>query len=114
MRRIYKILDREAWEQAQRKGVFKGSPVDLQDGFIHFSDAGQAQETARRHFRGQPDLMLLIVDADMLGEALRWEPSRGGALFPHLYGPLAATAVLEVRALALDEEGAPQLGPLEP
>ena len=114
MRRIYKLLDGPAWRAAQAEGVFTGSPVDLADGFIHFSDAGQAWETARRYFKDQSNLFLLTVDADVLGEALKWEPSRGGALFPHLYAPLATTDVIEARALHLDADGLPQLGTLLP
>jgi len=81
---------------------------------MHFSTAAQVQETARRHFHGQRDLLVLTVDAQALGEALTWEPSRGGALFPHLYGVLATDLVLEVGAAPLDEEGVPQLGDLAP
>ena len=114
MRRIYKLLDRPTWEAALAQGVFRGSPVDLADGFIHFSDAGQAQGTARRYFKDQADLLLITFDADTLGAALRWEASRGGALFPHLYAPLATSAAREVRAIGLDVDGVPELGPLEP
>ena len=112
MKRIYKLLDAPSWEAARAAGVFSGSAVDARDGFIHFSDAGQAPDTARLHFKGQSGLVLLTVDADQLGEALKWEPSRGGALFPHLFGPLPVTAVIEARALELDADGAPRLGPL--
>jgi len=112
LNRIYKLLEASAWRTAKAAGVFEGSAVDLRDGFIHFSNAGQAQETARLHFRGVADLVMLTVDADALGEALKWEASRGGALFPHLYASLPAAAVLEARAVALDEAGVPRLGPL--
>ena len=111
---IYKILSREAWETAARCGAYKGSPVDLADGFIHFSTAEQAQETARRHFLGQDGLVILAVQADALGDALKWEPSRGGALFPHLYGPLPAACVLEVRQAPLNPDGVPDVGDLAP
>ena len=114
MRRIYKILDRAAWRAAEAAGVFTGSAVDLADGFIHFSTADQAQETAQRHFAGQPDLVLLTLDADALGEALRWEPSRGGDLFPHLYAPLPLDQVTAVRRLTPGDDGAPALGELDP
>jgi uncharacterized protein (DUF952 family) len=107
---IYKILDRPAWEQALARGVFEGSAVDRADGYIHFSTADQAAETGRRYFRGQGDLVLLTVEADALGGALTWEPARGGALFPHLYGPLATERVIAVRDLVLDADGAPELG----
>jgi uncharacterized protein (DUF952 family) len=110
--RVYKLLDAGAWAAARAAGVFTGSAVDRRDGFIHFSDGGQVQETARLHFHGQADLVLLTVDADQLGAALKWEPSRGGALFPHLYGDLPVEAVLEARPIALDAEGAPLIGSL--
>jgi uncharacterized protein (DUF952 family) len=110
--RIYKILSRAEWQAAQAAGRFEGSAVDLQDGFIHFSTAAQASETARRHFAGQGGLLVLEVEADDLGAALRWEPSRGGDLFPHLYGPLEATRVRSVAEAPLGEDGTPQLGDL--
>jgi uncharacterized protein (DUF952 family) len=110
--RIYKILSQADWRAAHEAGRFEGSPLDIAEGFIHFSTAAQAQETARRHFAGQADLVVLEVEADDLGEALRWEPSRGGELFPHLYGPLSAQQVLYVTDAPLDGEGAPVLGPL--
>ena len=112
MPRIYKLLDGASWRKAQVEGVFTGSAVDERDGFIHFSNGAQAGETARLYFRDQADLWLLTVEAEDLGEALRWEASRGGAHFPHLYGPLALDAVIEARAVALDAEGAPLLGTL--
>jgi uncharacterized protein (DUF952 family) len=110
--RIYKILPRAAWTAAHEAGRFEGSPLDIAEGFIHFSTAAQAQETARRHFAGQADLVVLEVEADDLGEALRWEPSRGGDLFPHLYGALAAADVRYVTEAPLDGDGAPVLGAL--
>jgi uncharacterized protein (DUF952 family) len=112
MPRIYKILRRADWAAAEAAGRFTGSPVDLADGFIHFSTAAQAPETARRHFAGQADLVVLEVEAADLGAALRWEPSRGGDLFPHLYGALQAGLVREVREAPLDAAGAPDPGPL--
>lgn len=112
MRLIYKLLDAVAWEAARTAGVFIGSAVDERDGYIHFSDGAQAQETARLHFNGQAGLMLLSIDADSLGPALKWEASRGGALFPHLYGPLPVSAVVEARAIALGPDGAPLVGTL--
>jgi uncharacterized protein (DUF952 family) len=111
---IYKLLDRAEWDAAQAKGVFEGSAVDLTDGYIHFSTANQAGETARRHFAGRDNLMLLTVSAEALGEALRWEPSRGGDLFPHLYDQLTVSDVSAARALSLGADGAPELGVLEP
>jgi len=105
--RIYKILPRADWAAACSSGRYEGSPVDRSDGFIHFSTAAQAPETARRHFAGQLDLVVLAVEAEALGAALRWEPSRGGELFPHLYGPLAAALVREVLDAPPGEDGAP-------
>lgn len=103
---IYKIAPRALWQAAEAAGRFEGAPVDLKDGFIHFSTAAQVAETAARHFAGQPDLLLVAVHAERLDPArLRWEPSRGGALFPHLYGALALDAVASVRPLPLDGEG---------
>ena len=109
---IYKLLDRPAWDAALAEGVFKGSELDLADGFIHFSSAVQAAETARRYFSGRDDLVLVAVDTGSLGAALRWEPSRGGDLFPHLYAPLPVSAAVFVRALALGTDGAPDVGEL--
>jgi uncharacterized protein (DUF952 family) len=110
--RIYKILSRAEWDAARGAGVFAGSAVDLADGFIHFSTAAQAAETARRHFAGQADLVVLEIEADDLGEALKWEPSRGGDLFPHLYGALATDKVRAVTEAPLGDDGVPQLGNL--
>ena len=111
---IYKILDAPAWAEAQAAGAFAGSPVDHADGFIHFSTAAQAQETARRHFAGRGDLVLLTVEAAGLGDGLRWEPSRGGDLFPHLYGVLPASTVIAARPIALGADGAPDVAALLP
>lgn len=108
--RIYKILPRSDWATAAARGAYDGSPVDRQDGFIHFSTAAQAQETARRHFAGQADLVVLEVEADELGGALRWEASRGGDLFPHLYGPLDVDLVRAVIDAPLGPGGVPQTG----
>ncbi|WP_237480438.1 DUF952 domain-containing protein [Lichenibacterium dinghuense] len=102
---VYKIAPAVLWREAEAAGVFRGAPVDLADSFIHFSTAGQARETAARHFAGQEDLLLIAVEAAALGEALRWEPSRGGALFPHLYGPLPMSAVRRVDPLPLGADG---------
>lgn len=103
---IYKIVPATLWQEAVEKTVFEGAPVDLADGFIHFSTATQVKETAARHFAGQDGLLLIAVDGDMLGEALVYEPSRGGALFPHLYGTLSPQAVLWQRPLPLGADGA--------
>ena len=110
---IFKIVGAEEWRAAEAAGVFVGSAVDRADGYIHFSTAAQAPETAAKWFAGRSDLMLAAVDADALGSALRWEPSRGGALFPHLYGPLPLDAVVWTRPLPLGEEGRHLFGSLE-
>jgi uncharacterized protein (DUF952 family) len=102
---IYKIAPETLWREAEAAGVFAGAPVDLADGYIHFSTAAQARETAAKHFAGQEDLLLVAIDAGALGDALKWEPSRGGALFPHLYGALPLSAVRSVRALPLGADG---------
>jgi uncharacterized protein (DUF952 family) len=108
MTTVYKVLPNSEWQAAQLAGVFHGSAVDVGDGYIHFSTAEQLTETLRRHFAGLPDLMLLHVDTDAITpqSAWRWEPSRGGALFPHLYAPLPVSAVKRVDALPLDDSGA--------
>jgi uncharacterized protein (DUF952 family) len=103
---IYKITPRKAWDQAARAGLFLGAPIDIRDGYIHFSDPTQVVETAVKHFAGQKDLMLVVVVCARLGDALKWEPSRGGALFPHLYGPLRMDAVLSATPLPLGPDGA--------
>lgn len=105
MTAIYKILSRKEWLAARDAGVFAGAGIDLRDGYIHFSTAAQAQETARLHFRGQGDLVVLKVDAASLN--LVWEPSRGGALFPHLYGTLPTTLVTAVHDAPPDADGVP-------
>lgn len=98
---VYKIISAADWRAAESAGVFRGAAIDLTDGYIHFSTAEQAQETAARHFAGQADLLLIAIDADKLGDALKWEVSRGGALFPHLYAPLSLDAVTRVSPLPL-------------
>ncbi len=112
MTTIYKICSASEWRTAEHAGVYRGSAVDTRDGFIHFSTAAQAAETAARHFAGQRDLVLIAVDADQLGDRLKWEPSRGGALFPHLYGELPLAAVHRVDPLPLDGSGRHLLPPL--
>ena len=111
---IYKICSEALWQEARNAGVFAGAPVDEHDGFIHFSTAAQVAETAAKHFAGADDLVLLTIDADRLGAALKWEPSRGGALFPHLYGALPLDAVLWAAPLPLGPDGRhafPELAP---
>ena len=114
MRTIYKICPASAWREAERQGIFRGSAVDLRDGFIHFSTAGQVAGTAEKHFFGQAGLFLIAVDADALGDALRWEVSRGDELFPHLYGQLDlgdVTAVLDMRVRSDGSHDVPELAP---
>jgi|SRR5690348_12305931 uncharacterized protein (DUF952 family) len=113
MHTLYKICPATLWREAERTGVFRGSEVDHRDKFIHFSTAAQAPETAAKHFAGQSDLLLISVDASMLGSALKWEPSRGGALFPHLYGLLALEAVKRVDPLPLGPDGGHVFPPLQ-
>ena len=109
---IYKILPGPAWEAALAEGRFEGSPIDLQDGYIHFSTASQAQETAARHFRGRAGLVVAAFEAEALGADLRWEPSRGGQLFPHLYGPLDPALARSVSDAPPGPDGVPDLGAL--
>jgi uncharacterized protein (DUF952 family) len=111
---VYKIVATEEWAKAQAAGVFAGAAIDRTDGFIHFSTAEQAPETAAKWFAGRGDLTLAAVDAEALGDDLRWEPSRGGALFPHLYGPLPMSAVVWSRPLPLGPDGGYVFGILEP
>jgi len=98
---IYKILRADEWAELERAGETAGAPIDLADGYIHFSTAEQVAETAARHFTGADGLILAAFEADALGPALKWEPSRGGALFPHLYGPLRRADVIWHVALPL-------------
>ena len=96
-------------QEARARGRFEGSADDARDGFIHLSAGHQVPGTLERYFAGQRDLVLLAVDPDRLGEGLRWEPSRGGELFPHLYGPLDLDHVISVEALVLQEDGSHRL-----
>jgi len=109
---VFKIVAAEAWRAAAAAGVFLGAEVDRADGYIHFSTAAQAPETAAKWFAGRADLTLIAVEADALGPALRWEPSRGGALFPHLYGALPLAAVAWARPLPLGADGRHEIGEL--
>lgn len=102
---IYKIFTIDEAEALQRNGWTNGAAVDLADGFIHFSTAEQLRETAAKHFAGRSGLVLAAVDADSVDDALRWEPSRGGALFPHLHRPLYSAEVVWSAALALGPDG---------
>lgn len=103
--RIYKLEDKNVWDRALADGMYQGAPIDLADGFIHFSTADQVRETAAKHFPRRENLMLVAVDTATLGLALKWEPSRGGALFPHLYAALDPRTATEVIALPLDAHG---------
>lgn len=109
---IYKIVPASLWRKAERDGVFRGAPVDIADGFIHFSTATQVEETAANHFSGQHDLLLVRVEAERLGDALKWEPSRGGALFPHLYAELSLSDIADVAPLPLEPGGRHRFPPL--
>lgn len=111
---IYKICPQSLWRQAEREGVLAGAPVDLADGFIHFSTGAQVRETAAKHFSGQDDLLLVAIDEEKLGEALKYEISRGGQPFPHLYAPLPLDAVHWVKPLPLGADGRHLFPPLEP
>jgi uncharacterized protein (DUF952 family) len=108
--RVYKILSRAAWDEAVAAGRFDGAAIDLKDGYIHLSTGAQAQDTARLHFKGQAELVLAAFRVDDLGAALKWEPSRGGQLFPHLYGSLDPALALQVSDIPLDADGVPMLG----
>lgn len=105
MNLIYKIAPEGLWREAEAAGVFAGAPVDRQDGFIHLSTGSQVHETAAKHFAGQTDLLLIAVDADVLGAALRYEPSRGGEFFPHLYGAIPLAAARWIKPLPLGADG---------
>lgn len=91
---IYKLLRADEWAALQEQGETAGAPIDVTDGYVHFSTAKQAQATAEKYFAGVAGLMLLALEAEALGPDLRWEPARGGDLFPHLYGPLRMADVL--------------------
>ena len=114
MATIYKICERAQWRAAEAAGQFRGSAVDERDGFIHFSTASQVAETASKHFAKASDLMLVAVDSAALGAELKWERSRGGDLFPHLYAALALNAVRWVRLLPDEIGGRRPLPELEP
>jgi len=108
---IFHICRKEEWAEAQAAGRYGGSSQDRADGFIHFSGADQVAASAAKHRAGQDGLLLLTVEAAALGEALKWEPSRGGALFPHLYGALPLTAVRRVDDLPLGPDGSHRFPP---
>jgi len=102
---IYKLLPASLWREAEAAGVFAGAGIDLADGYIHFSTRAQVEETAARYFAGVADLTLVAVEAEPLGAALKWEASRGGDLFPHLYGTLPVDRVAKVAAVPLRDDG---------
>lgn len=102
---IYKIFHRAEWAEMQNRGETLGAPVDLADGFVHFSTAEQAAETAARHFSGATDLFLVAADPDRMGPDLKWEVSRGGAKFPHLYAPFTMDHVVAAAPLPLGPDG---------
>ena len=110
---IYKIVPRSLWREARQKGRFDGAPIDVEDGYIHFSTAQQVAQTAALHFAGLDDLLLVAVDGKALGEALKYEPSRGGDLFPHLYGSLPLEAVIWVKGMPPGPDGTHILPGLE-
>ena len=114
MAHVYKIVPADLWAAAEAAGRFDGAPVDTADGFIHLSDETQVRETAALHFAGQDDLLLVTLEADDLGPALRWEPSRAGALFPHLYAPLELAFVRRVVPIPTRAGGDPDLSGLLP
>ncbi len=101
----YKILTAEQMHVLEHEGVFKGAPIDLQDGYIHLSTAAQAQETLDKHFAGQTGLWLAAVDLEAMGDAVQWEPSRGGQLFPHLYAPLSLDVVTAYSEVGYEPDG---------
>jgi uncharacterized protein (DUF952 family) len=111
---IYKLVPKALWRAAEAVAEFAGAPLDLVDGYIHFSTASQVRETAAKHFAGKGDLLLVTVNPDRFDDALKWEPSRGGDLFPHLYGALQLADVLRVDALPLRDDGTHDFAGLVP
>lgn len=109
---VFKIAEAAAWAEAKAVGRYDGSPLDRADGYIHMSAPDQLAETARKHFAGQADLVLVTLDTDELGD-VRWEPSRGGALFPHLYGPLDPALAVAERPFSVSADGACDLPELD-
>jgi uncharacterized protein (DUF952 family) len=101
----YKILTRDQWEQFRADGLFIGAPVDIADGYIHLSAQDQVVATLAKHFAGQDDLILAMIDLSALGDTVKWEPSRGGALFPHVYGPMPLGAVTTKAKIRRDDQG---------
>jgi uncharacterized protein (DUF952 family) len=112
-KRIYRLVDEVVWQEAIAAGEFRGTEHDLRDGFNHFSTAEQVPGTAARHYAGRAKLLIVGVSVEALGAALRWEPSRGGALFPHLYASLKTDAVVSLAPLPLGPDGVHVVPPLE-
>jgi len=110
---IYKICPKSMWDEAETRGEFTGAGIDLEDGYIHFSTAEQTPDTARLHFAGKQDHVIVAVDTGPLGDALKWEASRGGQKFPHLYAPLPLTAVQWVKPMPLGADDIPIVPDLE-
>lgn len=102
---LYKVVPERIWREAESTGLFRGYGIDLQDGFIHLSARDQVVQTVEKHFAGLDGLLLVTVDGEQLGSALRWEPSRGGALFPHAYAAIPMAAVQRVDPLPLRDDG---------
>jgi uncharacterized protein (DUF952 family) len=105
----YKVLTADQLGELERSGIFAGAPVDLADGYIHLSTSGQLDETVSKYFSGQDNLQIAAVDLDALGAAVKWEPSRGGALFPHIYAPLPLSAVIAYGPLERNDDGTVKL-----
>ncbi len=105
MQLIYKILPNKIWQKAVKNGIFVGSPVDLEDGFIHFSSSEQVFETATKYFNTPDDLLIFAMDCDYMGSDLKWEASRGGALFPHFYGVINPKDIYFIKPLQFDSNG---------
>lgn len=101
----YKVLTQGQMDALEADGAFAGAPVDLADGYIHLSTAAQLTETVDKHFAGHDDLHVVAVDLDVLGDAVKWEPSRGGQLFPHIYAALPLSAVVAYSPLERDAAG---------
>lgn len=111
---VYKIADKDVWDQAKRDGVFEGAAIDISDGFIHFSTAEQVASTAQKHFAGVKNLVLAAIDAKALVGQIVYEEARGGELFPHLYQPLPMDVIVWTKPLVVDENGAHIIPDLEP
>ncbi len=105
MTTIYKIENQESWQTAKSTGIYEGSSDDLKDGFIHFSTQQQLQATLDKHYKGKSNLLLIALNSEILGLNLKWEPSRGGDLFPHLYAPLPTTHIMWEKPIIQNDNG---------